>query len=637
MSDNSGAPRSKGHRHSALLLLAVLLIGLVFFVEVWAMVLVPMLPVTLSKTADVIQHAFLLFALLFPGLYFLVFRPLMMSIEKREQTEADLEQSVSLLRATLDSTTDGILTVDKEGRIISFNQRFTEMWNLPRSIAESGDDEGALAHVLDQLLDPDSFIAKVHDLYSHPEMDSFDVIEFKDGRVFERYSLPQRMKNSIVGRVWSFRDVTERKRIDDELKHRDETLQRFRMAMDATADAIYLVDRTTMRFIDLNEAACRMREQSREELLALGPHGVLSQSREALEHSYDALIARGGESEQVEIQRRRRDGTQVTIEISRRAQRLSEGWVIVTTARDITARKQDEQAVRESMEKLRLFADNVPAMTVVWDENLRCRFANKVFSKFFGFAVDDILGKHVSEVLGEDAYRESEGHFVRVLQGQPVTYQRTHKIANGEARYIEVKLLPHIGDQGKLLGCFAVTTDITEHKLAEERIQRVAHHDSLTGLPNRLLFNDRLQQTISLAKRDSRQFALLYIDLDKFKPVNDTFGHAAGDELLQAVAARIRNEVRESDTVARLGGDEFALILPDSRREQAETVARKVISTVAVPFQLGSGNPPVHIGASIGIAVYPSDGDDAVVLASASDTAMYSAKQVGGSFRFAEA
>ena len=146
-----------------------------------------------------------------------------------------------------------------------------------------------------------------------------------------------------------------------------------------------------------------------------------------------------------------------------------------------------------------------------------------------------------------------------MLQGHPVTYQRTRKLANGESRHIEVKLVPHIGDQGRILGCFAVTTDITEHKLTQERIQTVAHHDSLTGLPNRLLFNDRLSQAISLAKRDSRQFALLYLDLDRFKPVNDNYGHSAGDMLLCAVAERLRESVRASDTVARLGGDEFAI------------------------------------------------------------------------------
>jgi len=305
---------------------------------------------------------------------------------------------------------------------------------------------------------------------------------------------------------------------------------------------------------------------------------------------------------------------------------------------DITARKRSEQALRDSAETLRLFADNVPAMTVAWDEHFRCRFANKVFSEFFGVAVEDMLGKHVREIIGEEVYRETEGYFLQALQGRQVTYQTTRKFQNSEICYLEIKLLPHIGDQGTFLGCFSVTTDITEHKLAEERIRQVAHHDSLTGLPNRLLFNDRLDQAISLAKRDSRQFALLYLDLDKLKPVNDTMGHTAGDELLRGVATRIRREVRESDTVARVGGDEFTVILPDiARREEAETVARKIIAALAVPFKLGSQQQSVDIGSSIGIAVYPADARDADALVRAADAAMYSAKQVGNSFRFWEA
>jgi diguanylate cyclase (GGDEF)-like protein/PAS domain S-box-containing protein len=302
---------------------------------------------------------------------------------------------------------------------------------------------------------------------------------------------------------------------------------------------------------------------------------------------------------------------------------------------DITARKRAEQAIRDSAESLRQFTDNVPAMTVSFDENLRCLFANKRYADFFGFGAADIVGKHVREIIGEGVYREVRDYFAQALQGHAVAYERTRKLASGESCYLEVKLLPHIGDQGKVLGCFAVTTDITEHKLAEERIRRVAHHDALTGLPNRLLFNDRLNQSIRLARRDSRQFALLYLDLDKFKPVNDSFGHATGDELLQAAAARIRRQVRESDTVARVGGDEFAVILPDiAGSKEAEVVANKIIDALAAPFQLSSQNQKVGIGVSIGIAVYPADALDADALINAADAAMYSAKQVGSSFRF---
>jgi diguanylate cyclase (GGDEF)-like protein/PAS domain S-box-containing protein len=297
---------------------------------------------------------------------------------------------------------------------------------------------------------------------------------------------------------------------------------------------------------------------------------------------------------------------------------------------NITARKRAEAALRESAEKLRLFADNIPVMTVSWDENLICVFANLRFTEVFRLAPENVLGKHMREIFGAQMYAEVEPHFRQVLQGYAVSYQSARRIGGGELRHFEAKLVPHIDEQGKVVGCFSVSTDITEHKLTEERIQRVAHHDSLTGLPNRLLFKDRLDQAISLAKRNSRHLALLYLDLDKFKPVNDSLGHAAGDELLTQVAARIRRHVRESDTVARMGGDEFTVILHDiGRREDAEAVARKIIAAIAAPFQLGSAMHPVDIGTSIGIVVYPEDAQSADALVTAADAAMYCVKQSG--------
>lgn len=292
---------------------------------------------------------------------------------------------------------------------------------------------------------------------------------------------------------------------------------------------------------------------------------------------------------------------------------------------------QSNASLQISQEKIRLFADNTPAMTAFFDPKLICSFANKRFARFFGDGFADVVGQHLREIVGATAFQEIEGYFDRALQGYPVTYQRTRQMAGAELRYLEVELLPQRAIGGQATGCFVVTSDITEHKLVAKRIQRVAHHDVLTGLPNRLLFNDRLAQAISLAKRDSSGFALLFIDLDKFKPVNDTFGHAAGDQLLQGVATRIRCEVRESDTVARVGGDEFVVILPEiATREVAQAVAQKIIASIAFPFQLGIQNQSVKVGASIGIAIYPSDATDADALIKAADIAMYSAKLVGG-------
>lgn len=331
-----------------------------------------------------------------------------------------------------------------------------------------------------------------------------------------------------------------------------------------------------------------------------------------------------------EMSRRAKDGTERHLSVSGDpvfdAHGEFQGYLGVAV--EITARKRAEQALRDNAQSLRLFADSVPAMCASWGEDLRLRFANIPFTEFFGLAQEETVGRHVRDLAGPEVYAQIEAHFAEVMQGLPVTYERTHGRAAGGPRFLEVRLLPEYDSQGKVLGCFEVTTDITGHKLAEKRIRRVANHDSLTGLPNKLLFGDRLDEVIALSERDGRGFALLYLDLDRFKPVNDALGHTAGDELLKSVARRIQAQVRESDTVARIGGDEFTVILPGiSERGKAEIVARKIVTSLAASFELGAQKDSVSIGGSVGIALYPGDGADAAALIAAADAAMYRAKQ----------
>ncbi len=343
-----------------------------------------------------------------------------------------------------------------------------------------------------------------------------------------------------------------------------------------------------------------------------------------------AAVERSKKMEAHAFERARPNG--IVLEI--RGNPLPDGGFL-TIYTDITERKRTEKALRDSEAELRLLTDNVPAMILYVDRNMRCVFANKRYADFFGFAVADIVGKPLREIVGDVAYPQVEGYINKALEGHPVVYQRKVRLKSGEQGWIEVKLVPREAEQGQVPGCYSVTIDITGHKQAEERIQHVAHHDSLTGLPNRLLFNDRLGQAISLAKRDARQFALLYLDLDSFKPVNDNLGHDAGDQILKIVAERIREQVRESDTVARVGGDEFTAILRDiTNRKDIATVAEKIVAALAAPFRLENHPQAVEIGTSIGIAVYPSDAQDHETLIKMADAAMYRAKTRGNCFRF---
>jgi diguanylate cyclase (GGDEF)-like protein len=181
---------------------------------------------------------------------------------------------------------------------------------------------------------------------------------------------------------------------------------------------------------------------------------------------------------------------------------------------------------------------------------------------------------------------------------------------------------------GQLTESLAVFNDLTNHRAAEERIEKLAYYDTLTGLPNRALMNDRILQSVALARRDNRQVGVFFFDLDRFKLINDTQGHAVGDMVLRSVAQRLKKFIRQGDTFARLGGDEFVIIQADPNHDpNFTTMGRRILETLGLPFQIGSRE--FFTTASIGVAVYPVDGDDPQTLLKSADTAMYVAKSRG--------
>lgn len=271
----------------------------------------------------------------------------------------------------------------------------------------------------------------------------------------------------------------------------------------------------------------------------------------------------------------------------------------------------------------------------ITDAAARILWANRSFIQLSGYASEEFLGKTPKLFSSGEHDADFFRRFWQTIQAGETWHGEIVNARPDGSRYTVSQTVTPLRDFNDRIGHYvSILEDISERKLAEARIQYMANFDMLTDLPNRSLFLDRLAQALALARREGHAGALLYLDLDRFKQVNDTLGHDAGDLLLKAVAGRLREQVRETDTVARLAGDEFTVILPhmEAPRDVA-LVAEKIIATVAEPFDLNG--VMASVGVSIGIALFPVHGDSVVEILKAADQAMYLAKDAGrNTFRF---
>jgi diguanylate cyclase (GGDEF)-like protein/PAS domain S-box-containing protein len=426
-------------------------------------------------------------------------------VEERKKIDEQIERSLSLQRATLEATADGLLVIDTAGRIAGFNQKFLNMWRVPAKVVESGDYDAALDHVAPQLKSADSFLSRVRDLRDRPYAASFDVIEFHDGRIFERYSQPQRLGGAIVGRVWSFRDVSEKRRAEAALRESEERY---------------------------------------------------------------ALAARGAN-----------DG--------------------------------------------------------LWDWDLKARsiYFSPRFKSILGYAEPEIGGS-VKEWFNRVHPEDIEHLRMEIgahLEGLTSHFLHEHRLRHkdGGYRWVLVRGLAVRDSAGDVYRIAGSLTDVTQRKRVEEQLVRDAFQDALTGLPNRALFMDRLALAFGRGRRRPEElFAVLFLDLDRFKVVNDGLGHLIGDQLLVAIARRLEQSLRPGDTVARLGGDEFVVLLGElGDQRDAFYIAERIQQQLGHPFSLDGQD--VFTTASIGIAFggrgysHPED------LLRDADTAMYRAKARG--------
>ncbi len=285
-------------------------------------------------------------------------------------------------------------------------------------------------------------------------------------------------------------------------------------------------------------------------------------------------------------------------------------------------------AAFKSAELYRLLARNFPnGMVLLFDHDLRHTLADGAGLTALGLSKNATEGKTIWDAFPPLICSQIESAYRAALAGETVVIEIPFGGAGepGEGVF-QIHALPVRDEAGSVLAGMAMVQDVTEQRRTEDTIRWQAYHDALTGLPNRALLRERLEQVLAMSERSGELAALLFLDLDHFKHINDTLGHAAGDRLLQAVATRLANSVRSEDTVARMGGDEFLALLPSLQApEDAAHIAQKITALFAAPLSLGDRE--VSVTASVGVSLFPFDGRDAESLLRHADVAMYRSKE----------
>jgi len=434
-----------------------------------------------------------------------------------------------------------------------------------------------------------------------------------------------------------------------------ESEARLRNVIDSTVDGIITIDeRGTI--IGINAAALRMFGYREDEMLGRNV-SMLMPLPEAQQHdSYLKRFQQTGEGavfgSGLEVTGLRRDGTLFPIDLGVNEVLLDGKRHFVGMLRDMSERRAAELAYEETQRQLRRadalrrsIYDSAPFAIIATDLRGVIQALNPAAEMLLGYSPDELVGRQtpvlfhdpqelslratqLSAELGEPIQAGFDALVARARHGRPDEREWTYIRKDGRRVPVVQVVTTMSSDTGEPVGYLGMAYDVTERKRAEEHIRHMAHHDALTSLPNRVLLQERLGAALARAKREGDCMALMFIDLDRFKNINDSLGHHVGDTILKIVAERLRSAVRASDTVARMGGDEFVVLLPKvTRVEDCEVVARKVIAALGEPMPVGSYE--LRVTPSIGVATYPQAGDDPVTLMRAADAAMYHAKAQG--------
>jgi len=427
----------------------------------------------------------------------------------------------------------------------------------------------------------------------------------------------------------SFMDITKHKQAEERL-HREEKL--FKTLADQSADIIAIINREGVILYE-NPAVTKLLGFLPEERIGhLAFQNVHPEDVPLVQGEYERLFGADQPSvAKAEVRVRHKNGEWRIFEAV--ASNMVNNRVvesIIINLRDITERKKSEEDLRLSEEKYRAILEGMQEGYFEVDLAGHLTFFNDPLCELIGYSREETQGlSYKMFTKGETAHKVFQAFNKVYTTGQPtreIDWLITRK--DGEERYIETSVTLRKDSAGNAIGFKGVIRDITERKRMHQQLNYLATHDALTGLPNRMLFMDRLGMAIAQCKRNKNKLAVMMLDLDHFKDVNDQMGHLVGDRLLKEIGSRLAGILRHNDTVARLGGDEFVILLSGlDRSEYAAGVAKVILKSFRKPFVFE--DQEIVSNASIGIALFPDDGGDEESLLRKSDMAMYAVKTCG--------
>ncbi|MDR3540259.1 MAG: EAL domain-containing protein [Desulfosporosinus sp.] len=408
-----------------------------------------------------------------------------------------------------------------------------------------------------------------------------------------------------------------------------EHLERYRLLAEDSLDIILFI-LPDGRILDANETAVKRYGYTREELLNMQIYN-LGLPEEQLEISDILQKAHLGlHFESVHLCK---DGNVFPVEVSSKGAILNGNSIILSIIRDVTERKNAEAMVWLEKERAQVTLDSIGDAVITTDVQGKIEYLNPIAEFLTGWPNKEAIGHPLEEIfciVNEETGETVENPIVRCIKEGCIVGLANHTILinrDGTAIAIEDSAAPIRDRNQAVIGAVLVFHDVSDKRNLTIELAHQAHHDALTGLPNRLFFNEHLRQALKQARLKRGTLAVLFLDLDRFKLINDTMGHNVGDLLLKAGSERLNKALREGDKIARQGGDEFLVLLPDVNQEEASTITRRILDVFLKPFVL-DGNE-VFISTSIGVSLYPINAGDLETLVKQADTAMYRAKELG--------